>query len=301
MATQAGLLDPARLAAVRATSLLDTAAEPGFDRLTGLAATLLSAPLAFVTLVDDRRSFWKSCLGTGLPDDDLPARQNTVEESFCRYVVVSREPLIVGDTRLNELTRDNPSIEAMGVLAWAGFPVFSPDGHVLGSFCVVDTVTRDWSDRDVEVLRVLSQSAAAEFAGRVALAQARAAERDARELALALQESLLPALPPSVPGLDVAARYRPAGTGSLVVGDFLDVFPLGSGNGWAAVIGDVSGKGVEAAKVAALARHTVRGAAMAGSNRAACCACSTTRCSRRARRRPAASRASSPRPTCTCT
>lgn len=259
------VLDRGRLAAVRATGLLDTSAEPGFDRLTGLAATLLEAPLAFVTLVDDRRSFWKSCLGTGLADDDVTARQNTVQESFCQYVVASREPLVVGDTRLDPRTRDNPSIQSMGVLAWAGFPVMSADGHVLGSFCVVDTVARTWSDRDVEVLRVLSLAAAGEFAVRTALAQARAAERTATALARTLQESLLPPLPPQVPGLDVAARYRPAGSGSLVVGDFFDVFSLGGRAGWAAAIGDVSGKGVEAAKVAALARHTIRGAALAGS------------------------------------
>jgi sigma-B regulation protein RsbU (phosphoserine phosphatase) len=255
---------PRRLAAVRSTGLLDTPAEPAFDRLADLAATFLDAPLAFVTLVDDTRSFWKACVGTGIDPADATSRQNAVEESFCQYVVGSREPLIIGDTRDNPVTRDNPAIEAMGVLAWAGFPVFSPDGHVLGSFCVVDTVTRRWTARDVHVLETLAQAAAGEFGARIALEQASAAERSASALARTLQDSLLPPVPPSVPGLDVAALYRPAGTGTQLVGDFFDLFQTGAEGSWAATIGDVSGKGIEAAKVSALARHTIRGAAMAG-------------------------------------
>jgi serine phosphatase RsbU (regulator of sigma subunit) len=251
-----------RLAAVHSTGLLDTPADPDFDRLAGLAANLLDAPYAFVTLVDDTRSFWKSCIGTD--SDDLAQRQNPVEESFCQYVVETREPLIVGDTRADAVTAGNPSIESMGVLAWAGFPVFAPDGEVLGSFCVVDTTTREWSDRDVEVLDVLSKAVASEFALRISLQAARAAERAAHALAVTLQDSLLPPVPPSVGGLEVAARYRPAGHGQHVVGDFYDVFQLSGRSRWAITMGDVSGKGVEAAKVTALARHTIRAAGMLG-------------------------------------
>ena len=60
--------DPERLAAVRATGLLDTGPEDNFDRLASLAAMLLDAPMAFVTLVDDRRSFWKSAIGALPPE-----------------------------------------------------------------------------------------------------------------------------------------------------------------------------------------------------------------------------------------
>ena len=78
----ARVFDPERLAAVRATGLLDTDAEEPFDRLAMLASTLLDAPLAFITVVDDSRSFWKSCIGVDA--SDLLARQNTVQESFCQ-------------------------------------------------------------------------------------------------------------------------------------------------------------------------------------------------------------------------
>jgi GAF domain-containing protein len=169
--------DSDRLAAVHATGLLDTEAEEAFDRLARLAQTLLQTPFAFVTVVDDQRSFWKSCLGIA----EGGPRQNTLEESFCQYVVASGEPLILGDVRVDERTRDNPSIDSMGVVAWAGFPVHTPDGHVLGTFCVVDTVVREWSPQDVAVLETLAEIASREVALRAVAAAAGAAARVAEQ------------------------------------------------------------------------------------------------------------------------
>ena len=80
-------------------------------------------------------------------------------------------------------------------------------------------------------------------------------------LASSLQASLLPPDLPRVPGMQVAARYLPAAGGNEVVGDFFDVFQQGP-DSWGFMIGDVAGKGVEAAKLATLARHTIRTAAM---------------------------------------
>jgi serine phosphatase RsbU (regulator of sigma subunit)/PAS domain-containing protein len=80
-------------------------------------------------------------------------------------------------------------------------------------------------------------------------------------IARTLQESLLPPELPQPPGLEIAARFRAAGEGYEVGGDFYDVFDTGSSR-WAAVIGDVCGKGPEAAAITALARYTLRAAAM---------------------------------------
>jgi len=252
-------MDPERLAAVRATGLLDTAAEEPFDRLAALAGTVLETPLAFITLVDERRSFWKSCIGVAATD---PAeRQNLVEESFCQYVIGAGEELIVGDAAADPRTRDNPSIKGMGIAAWAGFPLYGPHGDILGTFCVVDTRPRDWTPRDVEVLRTLSQAASGEVALRAAVAEGLAAAAKAGALARTLQDSLLPPRLPEVEGLEVAASYRAAGEGVDVVGDFYDVFQTASQR-WHVVIGDVCGKGVHAAKVTAIARWAVRAVTM---------------------------------------
>ena len=105
-----------------------------------------------------------------------------------------------------------------------------------------------WYFRDVTAERASAQ------------AVLEASERFA-SLAKTLQESLLPPHLPDVPGIEVAARHLPAGHGVELVGDFYDVFQTGRTT-WAVVMGDVCGKGVEAAKVTALARHTLRAAAI---------------------------------------
>jgi serine phosphatase RsbU (regulator of sigma subunit) len=84
-------------------------------------------------------------------------------------------------------------------------------------------------------------------------------ERD--HIARTLQQSLLPPELPRIQHVEVAARYEAAGAGNEVGGDFYDVFETSDGN-WVALIGDVCGKGPEAAAVTGLARHTVRAAAM---------------------------------------
>ncbi len=101
---------------------------------------------------------------------------------------------------------------------------------------------------------------ARELADRAALALDNAMLYAQRDLvAVSLQEELLPRELPSVPGLDIAARYSAAGEGNDVGGDFYDVFA--AQRGWRVVIGDVVGKGPAAAAVTGLARHTLRAAA----------------------------------------
>jgi PAS domain S-box-containing protein len=85
--------------------------------------------------------------------------------------------------------------------------------------------------------------------------------RERSRIARTLQESLLPPILPELPGLDLAARFRAAGAAFDVGGDFYDLFETGD-QSWAVAIGDVCGKGTEAAAITALARYTVRAAAM---------------------------------------
>ena len=93
----------------------------------------------------------------------------------------------------------------------------------------------------------------------VALARAQLYERE-HKVAQTLQASLLPRALPKIPGLDLYAELRAGATGLEVGGDFYDAFPTGDG-AWGIAIGDVCGKGVDAAALTALARHTMRAAA----------------------------------------
>ncbi len=97
------------------------------------------------------------------------------------------------------------------------------------------------------------------LAQRIALAVDGALQYQERAyVARTLQQSLLPGTLPSVPGVDLAAEYVAGGEGMEVGGDFFDVFAIGEQDEWAVVIGDVCGKGAEAAAVTALARYTLR-------------------------------------------
>ncbi|MCU1502386.1 MAG: rsbP 3 [Ilumatobacteraceae bacterium] len=91
--------------------------------------------------------------------------------------------------------------------------------------------------------------------------RAERSERRATVLAATLQRTLIPPAPPTIPGLDIAAAYRPAGRGDEIGGDFYDVFQVAPDD-WAVVLGDVQGKGVAAAVVTALLRYSTRAAAV---------------------------------------
>ncbi len=261
------LLLPARLDAVRRTGLLDTGPEEPFDRLTRLACELLGTPYGFVTVVDERRSFWKSCVG--ITSTDLADRQNLVGESFCQYIIATGAAVIIDDARLDPMTSANPSIESMGVIAWAGFPVRSPDGQVLGSFCVVDNTPRSWQPQDLRTLQVLAHAASGEVALRIAAeeagrdaSQARALAGKYQQLARTMQESLLPRELPTVDGLEIGVAYRLGDDD--VLGDFYDV--ARTPTGWAAFLGDVAGNGAHAARTSALVRYTLRASAARASS-----------------------------------
>lgn len=155
------LHDPLRLAALGETGLLDSAPEESFDRLTRLAVRVLDVPTALVTLVDADRQFFKSFCGLNEPL--ATERETPLSHSFCQHVVHLAEPLIVENAREHPVVRDNPAIADFGVEAYAGMPLTTRDGRVLGSFCVLDGRPRHWSDDDIALLRDFAGSAVTEI------------------------------------------------------------------------------------------------------------------------------------------
>lgn len=155
------VFNPARIAALKRLRLLDTPAEAAFDRLGQLAREILKTSIALVTLVDDTRQFFKSCLG--LPEPWSTWRETPLSHSFCKHVVSSDAPLVVSDARNDPLFRENLAIKDLGVIAYLGVPLRA-GGHVLGSFCVIDDKPHIWSERDVNVLTTLAESVMTEVA-----------------------------------------------------------------------------------------------------------------------------------------
>jgi serine phosphatase RsbU (regulator of sigma subunit) len=176
---------------------------------------------------------------------------------LCQFVIDSGNELVIDDATIEFPGGFHWPSGSAGLMAWAGFPVRDPAGRAVGALCVADLRPRPWSAYDVQVLADLAQVASAEVALRIALRQG----ADRAVLARTLQQILLPPRLPTIPGLQIAARYLAGGTGAEILGDFYDVFPSVRGS-WGLVVGDVCGKGVLAAKSTALARHTLRGEAL---------------------------------------
>jgi hypothetical protein len=147
----AALSAPERLAAVRATGLLDTGPEDPFDDLARLAAVVTGCGRALITLVDERRSFWKSCIGVNAAD--AAGRQNPVRESFCYFLVgLGGAPFVIEDAAADPRTSRHPSVGPMKIGAWAGYPLLSPGGQVLGSMCVIDENPHPWPPEELATL-----------------------------------------------------------------------------------------------------------------------------------------------------
>lgn len=147
-----------------------------------------------------------------------------------------------------------PDVERMGVRSLLTVPLRTPTATV-GAIALgfAESARRFTAD---------DQALAEGLASRAALALENARlYRERSHIARTLQRSLLPARLPEIPGLELAARYRAAGEENEVGGDFYDAFPSEGGT-WTVIIGDVVGKGPEAAALTSLARHTLRAAAL---------------------------------------
>lgn len=161
--------------AVHASGLLDGPAEPAFDRLTRMAARLLDAPTALVSIVDEDRQFFKSAYGLDGPF--AVKRETPLSHSFCKHVVETRDALVVEDARRHELVKDNLAVSEFGVVAYLGVPIFSTDNEAIGALCAIDTKVRAWSAEDRRTLADLSAAVGTELQLRGSLEALRESKR----------------------------------------------------------------------------------------------------------------------------
>ncbi|MDD7922317.1 PP2C family protein-serine/threonine phosphatase [Actinomycetospora chibensis] len=156
-------------------------AEP-FDRLTELACDVAAAPIALVSrLEDDGVRVWHAAPGTDAIDREVP-----VAETLCRLVADAQRPVVVPDADRASRDGESDAVLAVGIRAWAGFPIRDTDGAVLGSLTVVDTRSRPWTGEQVRRLAGIARAAGDEMALRADLA---VSQRSADELAHRLQAS----------------------------------------------------------------------------------------------------------------
>jgi anti-sigma regulatory factor (Ser/Thr protein kinase) len=149
--------EAARLAALRKYRILDTEPERAFDDLTLLASQICGTPIALISLIDADRQWFKSRVGV-----DVAETSRSV--SFCTHVIQQHDLYIVADARDSEIFRHNPFVVAEnGIRFYAGAPLVTPDGHALGTLCVLDKVPRTLTREQVEALQALRRQAEAQL------------------------------------------------------------------------------------------------------------------------------------------
>ena len=130
--------------------VLDTVPEEVFDDLTELAARICEAPVALISLVDEKRQWFKSKVGTTLGETSR-------DVSFCAYAITQSDLFIVPDATLDKRFAANPLVTSdPKIRFYAGAPLITPDGHALGTLCVIDKVPRELRPEQRQALRILA-------------------------------------------------------------------------------------------------------------------------------------------------
>src|ERR1700753_549287 len=192
------LRDPARLDALVRSELMDSEPEEVFDRLTRLATKLLGASVATMTLVDDRRQYFKSAIGTAVNETPL-------SHSFCQHVVTAGAPLVVTDARQDPRVKDNGAIDDLDVIAYCGVPLTDADGHPLGSFCAIEHAPRQWTEIEIEILTELAHNIMTELDLRAATGALIAGEHETRSIIESAHDAFI-----AVDGDHVIVDWNPA-------------------------------------------------------------------------------------------
>lgn len=139
-----------RLATLRSLNILDTEPEERFDRLTRMARRMFDVPIALVSLVDEDRQWFKSCIGLDVPGTLRDA-------SFCGHAILGDEIFMIPDATLDPRFVDNPLVTGKpGIRFYAGCPLRAVSGEKLGTLCIIDQTPRTLSGEDIELLRDLA-------------------------------------------------------------------------------------------------------------------------------------------------
>ena len=140
-----------RLSALLRMELMDTPPEPEFDELVETVAAICDMPMSLVTLLDDRRQWFKAAIG-------LKVRETPREMAFCTYAIQQPDLLLVEDATADPRFSENPLVTGETHLRfYAGMPISSPDGFPLGTLCVLDRRPRQLTPTQIAALKVLAR------------------------------------------------------------------------------------------------------------------------------------------------
>ena len=132
--------------------MLDTLSEDEFDNITKVASYICHVPIASISLVDDKRVWFKSRIGIDVPEAPR-------EISFCQYAIMENEIFEISNTLENETFKDNPLVTgAPNFRFYAGAPLTTPDGLNIGTLCVFDKIPKKLDDEQKKALSTLAKN-----------------------------------------------------------------------------------------------------------------------------------------------
>ena len=136
-----------RQRALESMHILDTPKEAEFERITTLVKSVLAAPIAAVTLIDNNRQWFKSIQG-------LDVEETPRDVAFCDHTIRQIQCLKVEDATKDPRFAENPLVTGEpGIRAYLGAPLITEDGYMLGALCVIDYVPREFSEQHEDILR----------------------------------------------------------------------------------------------------------------------------------------------------
>ncbi|WP_100637924.1 ATP-binding protein [Marinobacter salexigens] len=178
-----------RQAALDQLRILDTPPEERFDRLTRMAARLLDAPIAVISLIDRDRQWFKSCIG-------LDMNQTPRSLSFCGHAILDSHTLVVEDTLNDERFHNNPVVlNGPKIRFYAGKPILSGDGHALGTLCVLDHKPRKLNDDDLQCLEDIAACVEEQISARALAIQYRDQELQSKNESVIMLKQLVDLVP----------------------------------------------------------------------------------------------------------
>ncbi len=140
-----------RLEALHLYEILDTPAEQCFDEITQLIAAQLDVPIAWISLIDQHRQWFKSKVGCALSETSR-------EIAFCAHALHQADILIIEDTHHHPDFSDNPLVTGEPFIRfYAGMPFSNSQGHCLGTLCIIDHQPRQLNALEKQTLRVLAK------------------------------------------------------------------------------------------------------------------------------------------------
>ncbi|QTD57387.1 sensor histidine kinase [Parasphingorhabdus cellanae] len=174
-----------RLATLDSYKIMDSPPEVAFDRLTRLAADIFEVPMASVSLIDDKRQWFKSAVG-------LDERETPRDVAFCSHIIEHREAMVIEDASNDSRFDCNPLVTGPPFIAfYAGYPLISPNGMVIGTLWIGDKKNRRRpSDDQLDRLRSMAEIVMSELELRREVEQRKAAQQEAAQSRLDLELAL---------------------------------------------------------------------------------------------------------------